>query len=110
MSAGEQSNDSSKLSLTTNNGSSTFATVVKELATNINYLSLNNEPPTTNEQAEAVHKVWLSKSERITIENSWNRATKVSCFSLSNFFTVNQNERNRKNLSINITFKLSFEK
>ncbi|VDK86173.1 unnamed protein product [Litomosoides sigmodontis] len=75
MSADEQSNDSSKLQSTTDDGSSTFSAVVKKLATNINYLSLDNEQ-ITNEQTQALHKVWLSKSERVAIENSWNRATK----------------------------------
>lgn len=77
MSVNEQSNDSSKLSLTTNGTSTAFATVVKELAHNINYLSVDNKP-VINGQAEAKNRRWLTKSQRITIENSWNRATKVS--------------------------------
>ncbi|VDM22620.1 unnamed protein product [Wuchereria bancrofti] len=74
MNTDKQTNDSSPHPLT-NDSSTTFATVVKELAQNINYLSMDNQSITI-EQTETEHKGWLSKSQRITIENSWKRATK----------------------------------
>uniref|UniRef100_A0A1I7VIL6 GLOBIN domain-containing protein n=1 Tax=Loa loa TaxID=7209 RepID=A0A1I7VIL6_LOALO len=74
MNAVEQSNGSSGIPLT-NDNSTTFATVVKELAQNIDCLSVDNQSITT-EQTETKFEGWLSKSQRITIENSWKRATK----------------------------------
>ncbi|KAL3981525.1 hypothetical protein ACH3XW_43455 [Acanthocheilonema viteae] len=76
MNDDKQSNDSSELPLINNNdNSTTFGTAVKKLAQNIEYLSMNNQP-ITNEQTATKHKEWLSKSQRIKIENSWNRVTK----------------------------------
>lgn len=76
MNAGEQSNVSSEVPLT-NGSSTTSATVVKELTQSVDYLSIDNQSITI-EQTGTKNKGWLSKSQRITIENSWKRATKVS--------------------------------
>uniref|UniRef100_A0A2K6W5X9 GLOBIN domain-containing protein n=1 Tax=Onchocerca volvulus TaxID=6282 RepID=A0A2K6W5X9_ONCVO len=75
MNADKQPNSSSEVP-EASDSSTTFATVVKELTENVDYLSVDNQPITMEQTGGTKHRKWLSKSQRVTIENSWKRATK----------------------------------
>lgn len=80
----ESSNDSSKCSLYNDDHTETSRTVIKESDKNLAHLSVKSQELIGTEQTSAIINGWLSKRQRLTIENSWKRATKVE--GITHFF------------------------
>uniref|UniRef100_A0A915PL46 Globin family profile domain-containing protein n=1 Tax=Setaria digitata TaxID=48799 RepID=A0A915PL46_9BILA len=72
----EESTDQAEQPSTSSDNPTKFASVVKELAQNIDCLSVSNQLAIAEQSSCSRPKTWLTKSQRITIENSWKRATK----------------------------------